>query len=153
MTCKDIMNSNPPVLRRNDTVAEALSLLRRENRVNLPVVDAKGHYLGLFGAHQILLLALPKGVKVDDEQHLAFVSETVQDVENRLKSVANHTVDRYMDAVFQPLTPDTSLIETLRVMYVRRDDLPVINPESRKLVGIVTVRSSLGKLMAKPDAP
>ncbi|MBI5119934.1 MAG: CBS domain-containing protein [Rhodospirillales bacterium] len=148
MTCKHVMNSQPPVLVKGATVADAVSMLRRENRVNLPVVDANGKYLGLFGAHQILLLALPKGMRADDEQHLAFVSDSFQDIENRLKAVANHPVERYMDGDFQPLTPDTPLVETLRVMYVRRDDLPVVDPATKKLVGIVTVRSSLGKLMA-----
>ncbi len=147
-SCKDVMNSQPPVLVKGASVADAVSMLRRENRVNLPVVDAKGHYLGLFGAHQVLLLALPKGMRADSGQPLGFVSDSFQDIECRLMAVAGQTVERHMDAQFEPLTPDTPLVETLQMLFLRRDDRPVVDPETRKLVGIVTVRSSLGKLMA-----
>ncbi len=147
MSCKDIMNSAPPVLQKGTTVADALALLRQEKRMNLPVTDAKGRYLGLFGAHQILMLALPKGARADDEQRLAFIADTVGDVVSRLKSVAAHPVERYMDSESETLTPDTPLVETLHILYLRREDLPVVDPDSQQLVGIVTIRSSLGKLM------
>lgn len=151
MSCQELMNANPPVLSRGDTVASALAKLREEKRMSLPVVDASGKYLGLFGAHQILMLAMPKAAMADDEQPLAFISESIKDIESRLASVAKHTVERYMDTEIQLLTPQTAAIETLHLLYLHREDLPVVDPNTKKLLGIVTIRSSLGKLMVKQD--
>ncbi|MBF0169261.1 MAG: CBS domain-containing protein [Alphaproteobacteria bacterium] len=149
MTCRSIMNVNPPKLLCSSTVAEALGLLRWENRMNLPVVDAKGQYAGLFGAHQILMLALPKGACIDDKQGFAYVTDTQKDITNRLQGVAHHPVERYMDSESPPLHPDMPLVETMLTLYRRHEDLPVIDPETRQLLGIVTIRSSLGKLMVQ----
>lgn len=147
MSCQEIMNSNPPVLSKSDTVSQALAKLREEKRMNLPVVDSKGKFLGLFGAHQILMLALPKGAMADDEQPLTFVMDSMTDIESRLRGVARQPIDRYMDKETPPLSPSTPIVETLHLLYLRREDLPVVDPSDGKLVGIVTIRSSLGKLM------
>ena len=51
---KDVMTAHPTVVRREDSLAEALRLLIQGRRRHLPVVDERGKVLGLLSIRDIL---------------------------------------------------------------------------------------------------
>ena len=51
---KDVMTPLPMVIRRSDSLAEALRLLVQGKRRHLPIVDGRGHVLGLLSIRDIL---------------------------------------------------------------------------------------------------
>jgi CBS-domain-containing membrane protein len=145
MSCRTIMNAEAPSLNRRDTVAVAVQKLFAERRLSLPVIDDDRHYLGLFGSHQLLKMVLPRAA--DLAVDLAFVRESKDDVQKRLKAVAEHPVERYVDREAVTLAPDTPLVEALLLLYRGREDLPVVDKETHRLEGIVSARRAMAKLM------
>ena len=59
MTTESIMTSALFTLSPTDTVADALSLMQERKVRNLPVVDASGAFVGLFGMRRLSHLLLP----------------------------------------------------------------------------------------------
>jgi CBS-domain-containing membrane protein len=51
---KDVMTPHPMVIRRNDSLAEAMRRLTQGRRRHLPIVDDHGHVLGLLSIRDIL---------------------------------------------------------------------------------------------------
>jgi len=51
---RDVMTPHPMVVRREDSLAEALRRLTQGRRRHLPVVDDRGHVLGLVSIRDIL---------------------------------------------------------------------------------------------------
>jgi signal-transduction protein with cAMP-binding, CBS, and nucleotidyltransferase domain len=57
---RDVMTPHPTVIRREDSVAEALRLLVQGRRRHLPIVDDKGKVLGLLSIRDILTYVASK---------------------------------------------------------------------------------------------
>src|SRR5690349_8665951 len=57
---RDVMTPHPTVIRREDSVAEALRLLVQGRRRHLPIVDDKGKVLGLLSVRDILTYVASK---------------------------------------------------------------------------------------------
>jgi CBS domain-containing protein len=57
---RDVMTPHPTVIRREDSVAEALRLLVQGRRRHLPIVDGKGKVLGLLSIRDILTYVASK---------------------------------------------------------------------------------------------
>lgn len=57
---RDVMTPHPTVVRREDSVAEALRLLVQGRRRHLPIVDDKGKALGLLSIRDILTYVASK---------------------------------------------------------------------------------------------
>jgi CBS-domain-containing membrane protein len=147
MTCRSIMNADSPRLTLPMTVAEATQALFQEMQRSLPVVDQNGQYMGLFGSHQLLLLALPKAARIDEEQGFAFLSDGADVIAERLKAVAQHPLERYLDQDSPAVGPDMSIMEGLHLLYRHRDDLPVVEAESKRFLGLISARKAVAKLM------
>ncbi|TAN59202.1 MAG: CBS domain-containing protein [Rhodospirillales bacterium] len=147
MTCRSIMNPDSPRLALPMTVETAIDVLFHAHLRSLPVVDEKGRFQGLFGSHQLLQLALPKAAMIDEEQGFAFVTEGPEVISERLKEVAKHSLERYLDKEGATICPDVSIVEALHLLYRHRDDLPVVDPKTGKFLGLISARRAVGKLM------
>ena len=51
---RDVMTPHPMVIRPDDSLSEALRRLTQGHRRHLPIVDARGHVLGLISIRDIL---------------------------------------------------------------------------------------------------
>jgi len=60
MECAAIMTTNPPTVRETDSVATAAAKLIAEKHLALPVVDAEGRYVGMFGTDDLMRLVVPR---------------------------------------------------------------------------------------------
>lgn len=147
MPCRTIMNPDSPRLTLPLTVEEATQALFDSQQRSLPVVDGKGRFQGLFGSHQLLMLALPRAARLDEEQSLAFVTEGPEEIVERLKASAKHPVERYLDKDSTTVGPDTSIAEALHQLYRHRDDVPVVDPQSGAFLGLISARRAICKMM------
>ena len=144
MTVKNIMLAVPKAVRPNDTVPLAVQLMLDHGIRNLPVTDSEGRFLGTFSSVHLIELLLPRAATmkrshfggVDD---LTFIHETFDDIKDRLEDVRSHPVGDYMDQENVPvISPETSVIEAMLLLYQHRTHVPVVEPDSGKLVGVVT---------------
>lgn len=139
------MLADPQTVHSEDTVPKAVKLMLDYGMRNLPVVDDEGVFLGSFQSLHLLELLLPKAATIEGGlTDLTFVHDELPDIKDRLDDVRSHTVGDYMDTENLPVAyRDTSLIEAMLLLYQHRTHVPVVERDSRKLVGVVSFNTVL----------
>ncbi len=157
MTTKNIMTSGLYTLKPSDTVADALSVMHKKHVRNLPVVDSKGMFIGLFGLRRLSHLLLPKAA-LDLGKHslseLHFLPDEVFQMGDRWHEIANQPVSNFLEKKKKLLfcTPETAFPALLALLDESQDtSLPVIVVEgdTQKLVGMVSAWDVLEEIIMK----
>ncbi len=139
MTCAAIMTAKPLTVRESDSVAMATETLMQHQYINLPVVDAAGRFLGMFGIYDLLGLLVPRVALAGDLlPNLRFVGDDPKALRDKFHAVKTQTVGEWCDRTAVTLHPDTPEIEALRLFCRRHTTLAVVERETQKLVGIVS---------------
>jgi len=146
MTTKNIMTSNLFTLKPTDTVADAISLMHRERVRNLPVVDDKGMFIGLFGLRRVRHLLLPiaaSSLGPYSISDLHFLPDEVVQMSDRWREIAGQPVVNFLEKKKKLMfcSPETAFPEMLAMLDQSKDSsLPVliVEGESKKLVGMVS---------------
>ncbi|HTW36402.1 MAG TPA: CBS domain-containing protein [Rhizomicrobium sp.] len=150
MRCAAIMTVNPPSVRDTDSIAEAATQLIAGRHLGLPVVDADGRYVGMFGTDDLLGLVVPRVAIAGGNvvPNLRFVGDNPGTLAERFREIAQQAVGTIADRTAIALAPDTPQIEAFRIFCRSRTSLPVVEPESRKLVGLVSYFDVMGAVTA-----
>jgi CBS domain-containing protein len=139
MTAASLMDPNPKVVHPDDSIISGIELIMKYRFRRLPVVDEEGIFKGVFGVTCLLRQALPKAVVMEDGlENIHFVRETLSDLRTRLREVENEPISMCMRQESIQVAPDLPLLETLRTLYLARASLPVVDPDSGKLLGIIS---------------
>ncbi len=151
MTCQNVMLTNPVTVSDGALLSEAIDLLLEHRIKTLPLVDGQGRYRGLFGIHTLIQTLLPRAAILSSAglTDLTFVRDTLATVSERLTERLKEPVLNFSDREFAPLTPDESLLETLLFLHRHRHTLPVVDPASGRLLGVVTYLGVLAKLAGR----
>lgn len=145
------MTIDPVTLRSDDRVALAAERLMTNRFINLPVVDAQGRYQGLFGVFELLRLLLPRGATVGDLlPDLRFMADDVGALQAHFGEMAAEPVGNHLRTDLPVLDPETPIIEALLQFYRNRTTLPVVDRQSRKLLGVLSYWDVLAAI-ARPD--
>jgi len=133
------MDPHPTVLKPTDVIRTAARYIMEHRYRNLPVVDEQGKYLGVFGVNCLLRLVLPKAAIMEQGlESVPFVRDTLADLHNRLREVETQPISICMSRDVTTVPPDLPLVETLLILYRTRTSIPVVEPESGKLVGMIS---------------
>ncbi|MDP2530225.1 MAG: CBS domain-containing protein [Candidatus Palauibacterales bacterium] len=151
MSVADITRQDPVTLSPTDTVERAAQVLVQERALALPVVEASGKLVGTFGVDDLAKLLLPRAVTLDvgleELTDLDFVVDSLEELRERMDRVCEQPVRRYMDTeTRRPLDPDSSFTEALFLLHRLGEDLPVVDPSTGKLVGMVSPWDVLSRL-------
>jgi len=146
MTTKSIMTSRLYTLKPTDTVADAITLMHLKRVHNLPVVDDKGIFIGLFGLRRLGHLMLPiaaSSLGPHSISDLHFLPDDVVQMGDRWHEIADQPVVNFLEKKKKLMfcTPDTAFPELLAMLDQSKDSsLPVliVEGESKKLVGMVS---------------
>jgi len=139
MTAATLMDPNPKVLHPDDSIISGIEMVMKYRFRRLPVVDEEGIFKGVFGVNCLLRQALPKAVVMEDGlENIQFIRETLSDLRRRLREVENEPISLCMHQDSIQVAPDLPLLETLRTLYLTRASLPVVDPDSGKLLGIIS---------------
>lgn len=144
-----IMTAAPYTVRASDSVAAAAALLIGERQLSLPVVDAEGRYVGMFGMDDLLRVVVPR---VALAGHLApnirFVGDDPRQLAERFDALKDHPVGEIADRAAPVLTPETPAIEAFRSFCASRKVLPVVDSGDGRLVGLVSYWDVMGTITA-----
>ena len=155
MTTKNIMTSRVITLRPDDMVVDAILNMYRHHVRSLPVVDANGNFVGLFGIRRLSRLMLPKAARDLDRfniSDLSFLPDEIDQLADRWREIASRPVSQFLEKEKKLLFcgPETSFPQLLELLEQSKDSsLPVIIVEgkSRKLVGMVSAWDLLEKFI------
>lgn len=139
MPASSVMDPHPTVLKPTDLISTAARYIMKHRYRNLPVVDDEGHYLGIFGVNCLLKLVLPKAAIMEQGlESVSFIKETLADLHARLREVEDEPVSVCMNQDVTTVPPDHPLVETLLILYRTKTSIPVVDPDSGKLVGMIS---------------
>ena len=138
-TARDVMDPKPTVLAATDTISRGIGYIMENRFRNVPIVDSKQCYLGVFGVNCLLRLVLPQAALMEHGlTDLSFVSDSLKDLRRRLQTYEDRPVTVCLSDEATVIDPDTPLLETLLVLYRTRRSIPVVNPQDGCLVGVVS---------------
>ena len=148
MEIESIMLTNPRTMGADETVSEAVRLMMEFGMRNLPVVDGAGKLLGVFTTVHLIELLLPKAATIEGGlSDLSFVHDTIDDVRERWKEVRDHRVGDFIETENISLaTADTSLIEVLLLISQNRTHVSIVDEDSGKVIGVITLSKILDAL-------
>ena len=151
MTSAPIYNTAYSTLADTDTVATAIGRMLDDRVSDMPVVDGAGKFVGMFRLDRLFEVLLPKAAQMDyGMPDLAFVSETLPHLRERMRAIADKPVAVYVtQADKDAVKPDTSPLEIVLKLYKGANAVPVVDPASGTLVGVATARDVLAAL--QPD--
>jgi len=153
VTCRQIMNGNPPVLHRNDSIGQAVELLLAHRCLALPVIDDDRRYLGMFAKSRLFGLMLPAIVALEEVlpnmarvTDLSYLSDDISDLRTRFGELRERPVGQYADANVPKVRPDSPLMEAILLVYRTRNFLPVVERDTNRLAGVISTWDILTKL-------
>ena len=111
MLASDVMNPTPTTLKSTDTIQTASKYIMKYRCRQLPVVDEKGTYLGIFGVNCLLKQVLPKAAIMEKGlDSLSFIHEDLSDLHARLNTVEGEPITICMNTEAVTVPPDHPLV-------------------------------------------
>ncbi len=161
MTAHSIMKFRLVTLKPSDKVSHALQLMHIHQVRNLPVIDDKEQFIGLFGIRRVVQILLPTAAAMDlGLKDLSFMPDDVAELHDRLRKAGDRPVEDFYEKKKHLLfcKPSTTFPEVLELLNESRDlSLPVIvvKGKKNKLVGMVSAWDVLEKMVLGilADAP
>ncbi|MES9900044.1 MAG: CBS domain-containing protein [Sedimenticola sp.] len=139
MNAAAIMDPHPTILRPTDMISTAARFIMEKRYRSLPVVDEHGCYLGMFGVNCLLKQVLPKAALMEKGlTNLSFIHDSLADLHERFNELEDKPVSMCTNKEVETIAPDTPLIETLMLLYTQRASIPVVEPGSCKLLGMIS---------------
>jgi CBS domain-containing protein len=151
------MATSYPVLSAGMTLIECVRTLLQNRVLAMPVVDEAGKYLGQFRKNLLVSAVLPQ-VAVHDQRFeriarmidTGLLQDTMADVRERFAALADEPVSRYLDTEAPVLRPEQPLVTAMFYLFHGRNFLPVVEPGSGLLVGVVSAWDVLESIINKP---
>ena len=139
MNATEVMDPNPSTLLPTDTIGYAVEFIMRKRYRSLPVIDEERCYLGMFGVNCLLKQVIPRTVFMHQGlENVSFIHESLLDLYHRFDAVKDEPIALCMSTSIHPVNPDTPLTETLLQLYETRLSIPVVEPGSCKLAGMIS---------------
>lgn len=139
MSASQVMDPHPVTVKPTDSIKTVVTLIMEHRYRSLPVVDDQGCFLGTVGVNCLLKLVLPRSAVMGKGlESLSFVHDSLKDLQLRLSEQSNQQVEVCMNTDSPVVAPDTSLLETLLTLYRSKSSIPVVEPETGKLIGMIS---------------
>src|SRR5437016_2034908 len=139
MSCESIMIRDPKPVREDDTIGSAARELVAHRCISLPVVDAEGRFLGLFGIFDLLALLVPRVAVIGNLlPNLQFLSDDDSEMRQKFAGLRDSPVKRAINRDAPRVHPDTPLIEAIRLLCRNHLTIPVVERDGGRLVGIIS---------------
>src|SRR5690348_10345590 len=139
MSCKKIMIRDLKSVREDDTIGMAAREIVENRCISLPVVDAEGRFVGLFGIYDLLALLVPRVAVIGNLlPNLRFLSDDISEIHQKFASLRDSPVRRAVNREAVRVYPDTPLIEAIRLFCRNHMTIPVVERGTDRLVGMIS---------------
>lgn len=134
-TIGDLVLHEPPVVREDDPLGDAIQTLLESDLPAVPVLDGRGRYAGIFGEREFMAAVFPG--YLGDLKGAAFLSRSIDAALERRESCRVEPVSKYMNREHIDVGPDYSDVQIAEVfLHHRVLVVPVI--DDGQVLGIIT---------------
>jgi len=139
MSCEKIMIRNPKSVREDDTIGMAAREIVENHCISLPVVNAEGRFVGLFGIFDLLALLVPRVAVIGNLlPNLQFLSDDDEVMRQKFAGLRNSPLKRAVNREAARVHPNTPLIEAIRLLCRNHLTIPVVDEQTERLVGVIS---------------
>ena len=139
MSASEVMDPAPTTLKPDDLIGTAADCILENRYRNVPVIDDEGKFMGIFGVNCLLKMTLPQAAIMHKGlEKLTFIHETIEDLLERFNDIRDKPVSTCIDEDIVTVPPEHPLLETLLLLYRNKTSIPVVDPDSRKLLGMIS---------------
>jgi CBS-domain-containing membrane protein len=136
-------------VRGSDLAGEAMRRLLTHHVTDLPVVDDRQRLIGVLKLTRLLGSLLPKAALIGfGMEDLSFVSNSLEHLREQMQAIAATPVRELMVKAEQVAHPDTSPLEIVLLLYHGANNVPIVERDTHRLVGMVSARDVLSALTA-----
>jgi len=129
------------------TLGHAVDIMEEKQYRLIPVVDGDGKFLGIVNTILLIKELLPQTATMEGGlEDLDFLKGATPGVAKKLQKIKQKKIEDVELEKCDFVHPDTPMLEALRRLYSHRGPLPVIEEDSHKLVGLITIWNVLAKL-------
>ena len=134
-TVTDIVTRDVPLLRRDQTVREAVEQVLASELPALPVVDEQEKFAGIFGEREFMQALFPG--YVGTLSGAGFVNRSLEDVIEKRSACASETVGQHMNDEHVSVDDDFSDVQVAEVfLHHRVLIVPVVS--GGRVSGVIT---------------
>jgi CBS domain-containing protein len=133
----DLVIRDVPLLRREQTVRDAVAQALEAQLPALPVVDDDGRFAGVFGEREFMEALFPG--YVGKLKGAGFVTRSMEDVLEKRQSCASETVGQYMNSEHVEVYSEFSDVQIAEVFLHHRVLIVPVLADGR-VIGVVTRR-------------
>jgi CBS domain-containing protein len=152
MSCTAIMTKGPLTIAGDATVASAAAKLIEQRYTSLPVVDAAGRFVGMFGIYDLLGLLVPRVALAGNYMsNLRFLSGDPGELRRRYDEVKSRRVSEVADRNGARLDSDAPEIEAIRLCCRSHTPIPVVEKGTDKVIGIISSWDAIRALAGAPQ--
>jgi CBS-domain-containing membrane protein len=138
MKAADVMDPKPTTLKATDTIECGAKIIMEKRYRSIPVVDENNCYVGMFGVNCLLKQVMPKAVFLHGLDNIDFIHESFDELYERFAEVKDKPIEFCMNREIVPVSPADPLTKTLLHLYETRAAIPVVEPGSCKLLGMIS---------------
>ena len=139
MTARLVMDPEPLLLHPEETIGDAAVKILQKRYRSLAVVDGEGRFLGLVTVSSLLYLVLPKATTMQGGvESVPYMDVSLSDLKARFLKHADRPVNCCMEPPKAVVHPDSPLLEVLLTLYRNKQNLPVVDRDSGRLVGMIS---------------
>ncbi len=148
MKASDVMDPHPSTLKATDLIETAVNKIMSHRYRAIPVVNEHGCYVGMFSINCLLKQVIPQAVFLHGLENVSFIHESLLDLYNRFDAVKHEPISICLSEDIKSVGPDTPLTDTMLQLYETRHSIPVIEPNSSKLLGMISYFDVGQKILA-----
>lgn len=134
-TISDLVLHDPPVVRTDQQLGEAIRILLESDLPAVPVLDGRGRYVGIFGEREFMGAVFPG--YLGDLRHAGFLSRSIDAALQRRDACRNEPVSKYMNREHIDVGPDYADVQ-LAEIFLHHRVLVVPIVDGGTVMGLVT---------------
>jgi len=153
MPCHCAMIEKLITVTTDQSVEEAMDVLKKNDIDAVPVVDKEGRLEGVFSTHILLKNLLPVSLTTGDGLRMDIKVGAAPGVAKRLKKVKPLKVGELMERKFNVVAPETPLWEGVNLLVHNGPPVLVAEKDGGKLLGMILEQSLIDELERVQDEP
>lgn len=152
MLCHAAMIAPAPGVSENESVQTAMELLSKSKAGIVPVIDDSGILVGAFSISSVLKSIMPVTVPVAGGFMPDVQLPAAPGMTKRLEKIMQARLHEVMDRKPPVAGPGSSLTDAIALLLAGNAAIIVIEPESKKPLGVITPESAYLEISRMKDS-
>lgn len=134
----------------DDIASTAIDFMVEKHMGLVPVVDRNEVFVGLLSGDRLMHFMLPKTVSMmRGQKYASFIRESREELRERLDELRQRPIGELVDVNVKVAYPDTGLTDALINLSEKQHVVPIVERETRRLVGAISFFTVLNVLEGK----